>query len=75
MLLGMPFLSATSPDINWTKGKIQGKVEASTVDAYHKPLPNQVIEPTEMKKVLKESCYRTILAEFTNHKDEEPLVV
>src|SRR6266576_4867294 len=41
MLLGMPFLSATSSNINWTKGRIQGKVEASTIDTYHKPLPNQ----------------------------------
>ncbi len=75
MLLGMPFLSTTSPDIDWTKGKLQGKVEASTIDAYHKPLSNQVIKPAEMKKALKESCYHTILANFTNHKDEEPLVV
>jgi len=75
MLLGMPFLSVTSPDIDWTKGKIQGKVEASTVNAYHKPLPNQVIKPTEMKKALKESRYCTILAKFTNHEEEEPLVV
>src|SRR6266705_5051649 len=75
MLLGMPFLSATSPEIDWAKGKIQGKVEASTIDAYHKPLPNQVIEPAEMKKALKESCYHTILANFTNYKDEKPLVV
>ena len=75
MLLGMPFLSATSPEIDWARGKIQGKVEASTVDTYHKPLPNQVIEPMEIKKALKESRYQTILAKFTNHEEEEPLVV
>src|SRR6266567_2034233 len=67
MLLGMPFLSATSPDIDWTRGKLQGKVEASTINAYHKPLPNQVIKPADIKKVLKESRYCTILAKFTNH--------
>src|SRR6266567_1815966 len=75
MLLGMPFLFATGPNINWTKGKIKGKVEASTIDTYHKPLPNQVIKPAEMKKALKESRYYTILTKFTHHKDEEPLVV
>src|SRR6266567_7519509 len=75
MLLGMPFLSATSPEIDWARGKIQGKVEASTVDAYHKPLPNQVIKPMEMKKALKESRYHIILAKFTNHEEKEPLVV
>jgi len=76
MLLGMPFLSTTSPEIDWARGKIQGKVEASTTDAYHKPLPKQAIKPTEMKKALKESCYCTILAKFTNYgEEEEPLVV
>ena len=76
MILGMPFLSATSPIIDWTRGMLQGKVEASTIDAYHKPLLNQVIEPADMKAALKESCYCTILAECTNQSDDkEPLVV
>jgi len=75
MLLGMPFLSTTSPNIDWAKGKLQGEVEVSTIDAYHKPLSNQMVEPIEMKKVLKESCYCTILAKFTKYKDEGPLVV
>jgi hypothetical protein len=34
MLLGMPFLVATNPDIDWTQGKLQGKVTAATTDAY-----------------------------------------
>src|SRR6266576_439251 len=76
MILGMPFLSTTSPTIDWTRGTLRGKVEASTIDAYHKPLLNKVIEPAEMKATLKESCYCTILAECTNQKeDEKPLVV
>ncbi len=76
MILGMPFLSATSPTIDWTKGMLQGKVEASTIDAYHKPLPDQAVKLAEMKKALKESHYCTILAECTNQEeDEEPLVV
>src|SRR6266566_2713697 len=76
MILGMPFLSTTSPTIDWTRGMLQGKVEASTIDAYHKPLPDQAVKPEEMKKALKESCYRTILAECTRQgEDKEPLVV
>ncbi len=57
------------------KGKLQGKVEASTVDAYHKPLPNQMVELAKMKEALKESCYHTIIAEFTNCDNDKPLVV
>ena len=40
MLLGMPFLAATNPNINWTKGTFRGKVIASSTDA-HKWTPNQ----------------------------------
>jgi hypothetical protein len=32
MLLGMPFLAATNPEIDWTQGKLQGKVIAATTD-------------------------------------------
>jgi len=40
MLLGMPFLAATNPNIDWTKGMFRGKVIASSMDAY-KWIPNQ----------------------------------
>jgi len=40
MLLGMPFLAATNPNIDWTKGTFRGKVIASSMDA-HKWVPNQ----------------------------------
>jgi hypothetical protein len=40
MLLGMPFLAATNPNINWTSGTFKGKVIASSMDA-HKWMPNQ----------------------------------
>jgi len=40
MLLGMPFLAATNPNINWTKGMFRGKVIASSIDTY-KWTPNQ----------------------------------
>ena len=33
ILLGMPFLAAFNPNINWTKGTFQGDVEAFTSDA------------------------------------------
>ena len=34
MLLGMPFLAATNPYIDWSKGAFRGKVTATTIDAY-----------------------------------------
>jgi hypothetical protein len=40
MLLGMPFLAATNPQINWTHGHFVGKVLAAIKDA-HKWRPNQ----------------------------------
>jgi len=40
MLLGMPFLAATNPNIDWTKGMFRGKVIALSMDA-HKWIPNQ----------------------------------
>ena len=40
MLLGMPFLAATNPDIDWTQGMFKGKVIAATTDA-HRWIPDQ----------------------------------
>jgi len=40
MVLGMPFLAAVNPDINWTEGELKGKVIAATTDAY-KWIPNK----------------------------------
>jgi len=40
MLLGMPFLAATNPNIDWTKGMFIGKVNASSADT-HKWTSNQ----------------------------------
>jgi hypothetical protein len=45
----MPFLSATNPEINWTHNRFKGKIEASTIDAFHKPLPRQSVDPEQMK--------------------------
>ena len=40
MLLGMPFLAATNPDIDWSAGQFKDTVFAATTDA-HKWTPNQ----------------------------------
>ena len=34
MLLGMPFLAATNPDINWTNGEFIGQIHVGTTDAH-----------------------------------------
>ena len=34
MLLGMPFLTATNPNIDWTQGTFKGKVVAISMDAH-----------------------------------------
>ena len=60
ILLGMTFLSATNPEINWTQNKFKGKIEASTIDAFHKPLPRQYVDPVQMREDL-EVDYDTTL--------------
>ena len=40
MLLGMPFLAATNPDIDWTNGEFIGQIHVGTTDA-HKWKPEQ----------------------------------
>jgi len=47
MVLGMPFLAAVNPEINWTEGELQGKVLAATTDA-HKWKPNQDSKVSKM---------------------------
>ena len=34
MLLGMPFLAATNPDIDWTNGEFIGQIHVETTDAH-----------------------------------------
>ena len=34
ILLGMPFLAAYNPSIDWANGKLDGKVSARTADAH-----------------------------------------
>jgi hypothetical protein len=40
MLLGMPFMAATNPNIDWTKGEIYGTIIAASSDA-HKWIPDR----------------------------------
>jgi hypothetical protein len=40
MLLGMPFLATTNPNIDWTNGTFEGKVIAATKDAHKWSLHN-----------------------------------
>jgi hypothetical protein len=44
MLLGMPFLAAMNPNINWTNGTFEGKVIAATKDT-HKWSPHNCSKP------------------------------
>jgi hypothetical protein len=52
ILLGMPFLSAANPRINWTHNYFKGKIEASTIDAHYEPLPRQSVDTEQMKEDL-----------------------
>ena len=40
MLLGMPFMAATNPNIDWTRGEIYGTIIAASSDA-HKWIPDR----------------------------------
>jgi len=53
MLLGMPFLAATNPNINWTKGMFKGKVITSSTDT-HKWIPNQDSKVYKPFKVIRD---------------------
>jgi hypothetical protein len=71
MLLGMPFLSATNPEIHWTNGVFKGKVEAATVDAHHHHFPEKAIEPVKMSNLLSESKYHTQFNRYINVEPQE----
>ena len=78
MLLGMPFLAATNPDINWSEGKFGGKVVASTTDS-HLWIPNQdkkVYKPfntiPDRNLVVKRTTIATQLAAEAADKTERP---
>jgi hypothetical protein len=64
MLLGMPFMAATNPNIDWTKGEIYGIIIAASSDA-HKWIPDRD------KKVHK-SFQRSIIGMGYKLQDEPP---
>ena len=45
MLLGMPFMAATNPNIDWTKGEIYGTIITASSDA-HKWIPDRDKRPS-----------------------------
>src|ERR1700691_5854070 len=55
MILGMPFLAAKNPNINWTTGSFIGKVEAAIINAHRKPLLPYAIDAPTMQQSLEES--------------------
>jgi hypothetical protein len=77
MILGMPFLAATNPDINWSRGSFFGKVEAATTDAHYRPLPPFAIEPEVMKDNLRsdQSRFEEFIADYTNDPPENQIMV
>ena len=57
MLLGMPFLAATNPEINWTEGTFQGKVVAASMDA-HKWIP---MKDSKIHRTFSKTCHTSTL--------------
>jgi len=53
MLLGMPFLAAMNPNIDWTNRTFKGKVITSSMDA-HKWIPNQDSKVYNLFKAIKD---------------------
>jgi hypothetical protein len=72
ILLGMPFLSATNPDIDWRNKTISGEIEATTMDAIasHKPLAKLAIPGTAMRTNLEEATIESFFDKYTNNDEE-----
>src|SRR6267154_2592900 len=75
MLLGMPFLAATNPVINWTKGTFKGKVKASTPDAHYKPFARTTVGLATMKESLEDANYVIILLKYIDLKPEDQAII
>ena len=75
ILLGMPFLSATNPEINWTLNQFKGIIEASTIDAFRKPLPKRSVDPLQMKEDLQIDYDTSLFNDFTNEIPEEDTAI
>jgi len=74
ILLGMPFLSAANPTINWQERTLPGKIEAATADAHRMHLARQAIDSATIKDKLDEAKVQSMLDQFTNHEDESLMV-
>jgi hypothetical protein len=62
MLLGMPFLSAKNPKIDWTNRIFRERIEAWTPNVHYRPFLNLAISATQMKEMLH--------SQFINYKPE-----
>ena len=73
MLLGMPFLSANNPIIDWTAKQLKGTIEARALNAYR--LPQQAETPEQLKQSLKDQADIDTMANYINPEPEDDLVV
>ena len=71
----MPFLSATNPEINWTLNQFKGAIEASTIDAFRKPLPRQSVDPNQMKQDLQIDYDTHLFDQYTTMYEEDDAVI
>jgi len=72
MLLGMPFLAATNPDIDWTKGTFKGSILAATDNA-HNWTPHSQSKIREAELVVPPGYvhYDTQLPRYINVRPED----
>jgi len=75
ILLGMPFLSATNPDIDWAEGTFKGKIEAATPDIHHKPLARRALTQEQTNDSLEGYKCLELLSKYVNLEPEDQLVV
>ena len=68
MLLGMPFLAAYNPIINWTTGKFQGRITAYTCD-FPSPKKRQAPHPTNDIHVWKTTISTQLALNTTKPKE------
>ena len=75
MLLGMPFLAATNPDIDWTNGEFIGQIHVRTTDAHEwKPEHGSEKEgPFEPKKDIDEIEGRRAYYKTEEESNNDPL--
>ena len=71
MLLGMPFLAAYNPIINWTAGKFQGRITAYTCNfpSEKKKQTNQLLHPTNDIHVQKTTISTQLAINATKPKE------